>query len=136
MNFHQNHIKLSVAFAFISIVLLTGSAFGQETALAAVDPVKKVPADKAKSSKTENNVVTTATPKPDELADEVAALKAENAAVMEQLRKMSEQQKAMLEQVDRLQKRLDGPVSSTADSKPPADQIGPPVQTEPATDVR
>ena len=138
MNYRHKHIRLSVAFAFISLALLTGSAFGQETALGTVDPVKKVPADKAKSSKTENNVVTKATPKPDELADEVAALKAENAAVMEQLRKMAEQQKALLEKVDLLQVRLDGPGTSTADAKPAADQIGPPVPpatTLPATNA-
>ena len=39
---------------------------------------------------------------------DVAALKAENAAVREQLRRMEEQQKALLELVDRLQRRLDG----------------------------
>ncbi len=43
-----------------------------------------------------------------ELESDVAALKAENAAVREQLRRMEEQQKALLELVDRLQRRLDG----------------------------
>ena len=35
-------------------------------------------------------------------------MKAENAAVREHLRKMEEQQKALLELVERLQRRLDG----------------------------
>jgi hypothetical protein len=39
---------------------------------------------------------------------ELDTLKAENAAVRELLRNMAEQQKALLEQVDRLQRRLDG----------------------------
>ena len=45
----------------------------------------------------------------DNLERDIAAVKAENAAVREQLRKMEEQQKALLELVDRLQRRLDGP---------------------------
>ncbi len=43
-----------------------------------------------------------------DLKDEIEAVKAENAAVRELLRKMEEQQKTLLEQVDRLQRRLDG----------------------------
>jgi hypothetical protein len=43
-----------------------------------------------------------------DLKGEVDSLKAENAAVRELLRKMEEQQRALLEQVDRLQRRLDG----------------------------
>src|SRR5206468_10224232 len=56
--------------------------------------------------------------------NDVAAVKAENAAVREQLRKMEEQQKALLELVDRMQRRLDSlPVadrSRTALSPGPA----------------
>jgi hypothetical protein len=47
-------------------------------------------------------------PRPGGLESEVDALKADNAVVRELLRKMEEQQKALLEQVDRLQRRLDG----------------------------
>ena len=47
-------------------------------------------------------------PKRNDLKDEIEAVKAENAAVRELLRKMEEQQKTLLEQVDRLQRRLDG----------------------------
>jgi hypothetical protein len=45
--------------------------------------------------------------KANDLQNEITTLKAENAAVRELLRKMAEQQKALLEQVDRLQQRLD-----------------------------
>ena len=43
-----------------------------------------------------------------DLESEVSAVKAENAEIRELLRKMEEQQKALLEQVDRMQRRLDG----------------------------
>jgi hypothetical protein len=43
-----------------------------------------------------------------DVESDVAALKADNAAVREQLRKMEEQQKALLELVERLQRRLEG----------------------------
>ena len=52
---------------------------------------------------------------PGDLKEEVETLKAENAAVRELLRKMEEQQKTLLDQVERLQKRLDG--SATANSQ-------------------
>src|SRR4029077_11203919 len=47
-------------------------------------------------------------PKPKDLQSEIEAVKAENTEVRELLRKMEEQQKILLEQVERLQKRLDG----------------------------
>lgn len=50
--------------------------------------------------------------KPKDLENEVASLKAENVAVREQLRKLAEQQKAILEQFERLQRRLDGPATT------------------------
>jgi TolA-binding protein len=86
-------------------------------------------------------------PKREDLKDEIDAVKAENAAVRELLRKMEEQQKILLEQVERLQKRLDG--GSTADasitgkplltpatadpSAPAANANTPPAATNPAT---
>ena len=47
-------------------------------------------------------------PRPSDLESDIAALKADNAAVREQLRRMEEEHKALLELVDRLQRRLDG----------------------------
>ena len=52
-------------------------------------------------------------PRTDDLQTTVDNLKAENAEVRELLRKMEEQQKTLLEQMDRLQRRMDG--SATAD---------------------
>ena len=48
---------------------------------------------------------------------------ADNAAVREQLRKMEEQQRALLELVDQLQRRLDG--STVAEVPRPAQPPGP-----------
>jgi hypothetical protein len=61
--------------------------------------------------------------KPKDLENDVAHLKAENAAVREQLRKMEEQQKALMDQFERLLLRLDG--------MPPA-VVQPASQTQPA----
>ena len=74
-------IKLFVALMATSLTVLTGSAFAQ---VAAEDI------------------------RPNSLESEVETLKAENAVVRELLRKMEEQQKTLLEQVERLQRRLDG----------------------------
>ncbi len=49
-----------------------------------------------------------------DLEREIEDLRAENAAVRELLRGMEEQQKAILEQVDRLQRRLDGAAAAVA----------------------
>jgi len=53
---------------------------------------------------------------------------ADNAAVREQLRKMEEQQKTLLELVDRLERRLDG--STVAEVSPPAQPPDPAEATE------
>ncbi|HEU4766899.1 MAG TPA: hypothetical protein VFS77_05975, partial [Pyrinomonadaceae bacterium] len=83
--------------ALTSVALFSISAFGQSPAINSVDKritvaEKKVAADEPKSK---------------DLQSEVETMKAENAAVRELLRKMEEQQKTLLEQVDRLQRRLD-----------------------------
>jgi hypothetical protein len=54
------------------------------------------------------------TPATIELQQELADVKAENAAVKEQLRKMEEQQKALIEMIDRLQLKLDGLAAAQA----------------------
>ena len=98
MPVHQDYIKRSIVLAWTSVALFSISAFGQSPAINSVDKritvaEKKVAADEPKSK---------------DLQSEVEAMKAENAAVRELLRKMEEQQKTLLEQVDRLQRRLDG----------------------------
>ena len=117
---HPAHIKLVVASMLTSVTLSASSAFAQSQATRPVSPQKDVaPAQGFRLSDSE---VTVAEPKPapsgtdvaaDEpptsyLKNEVESLKAENAVVRELLRKMEEQQTALLEQVDRLQRRLDG----------------------------
>jgi len=79
---------------------------------------------KAADSKTADPKAAADDPKPADLQSEIAAVKAENAAVREMLRKMAEQQKLLLEQVDRMQKRLDDKATATVVT--PATIIGPP----------
>jgi hypothetical protein len=56
-----------------------------------------------------------------DLKSELDALKAENTVVRELLRRMEEQQKALLEQVDRLQRRLDGGTSAVVQPGGPSE---------------
>jgi hypothetical protein len=90
------------------------NAGGPDNKVAAEKPAAdKPPADK---------------PKRDDLKDEIDAVKAENAAVRELLRKMAEQQKTLLEQVDRLQRRLDG--NSTTDASIAGKTLVPPATAD------
>ncbi len=81
MSIPRAFIKASVAVALASVTSFTTSAFGQSLA---------------------------GDSKPKDLPSEIEAVKAENAVIRELLRKMAEQQRILLEQVDRLQRRLDG----------------------------
>ena len=97
-----------VLLASASVILLAASVWGQDPASQLGAPDKKViaaqksePASPEKKGAVENL-------RPDELEREVSAVKAENAAMREQLRRMEEQQKALLEVVERLQQRLEG----------------------------
>jgi hypothetical protein len=122
MPVHRAYIKLSIALAVMSVTLFTTSASGQSpatrpnstdkgiaTAQASQlgNPENKVAASEPKPSSAENKAEAEE-PKPNDMQSEIEAVKAENAAVRELLHKMGEQQKALLEQVDRLQRRLDG----------------------------
>jgi hypothetical protein len=78
-----------------------------DVATATVGPDEKVVVEPVNPGQSTNDVANHDA-KSDDLKGEVAAVKAENAAVKEILRKMEEQQKVLLEQVDRLQQRLDG----------------------------
>ena len=122
MPVHREYIKLSIVLAFTSVALFSISAFGQSPAINSTDKritvaEKKVAADE---------------PKPKDLQSEVEAMKAENAAVRELLRKMEVQQKTLLEQVDRLERRLAGTATdSQSDSQP----IGPAATADAATPI-
>jgi hypothetical protein len=118
MNLHA-YIKRLVALTFTSVTLFAGSAFGQSTATRPDSQQKEgaaalesrlsdpeIPASEPKSGRAENKVAAEE-PRPNDLQSEVETLKAENIAVRELLRKMEEQQKVLLEQVERLQRRID-----------------------------
>jgi hypothetical protein len=120
---HCAHIKLFVALAFISVMLWAGSALGQSPATPPVTSQKDVAsrssnsevASESKPNKTVNRVPADES-RPEDLKSELETLKSENAAVRELLQKMADQQKALLEQVDRLQRRLDGTASTNTQS--------------------
>ena len=97
-------IGASLALAFTSVTFFTTSASGQSPA---ARPNSTVAVSEPKPGSAENRVAAE-DPKPKDLQSEIEAVKAENTEVRELLRKMEEQQKILLEQVDRLQKRLDG----------------------------
>src|SRR6185503_3945880 len=102
------YVRLRVALAFTSVTLFTTFAYGQSPVIPPVSPDKGAAAAQgARSSNPEKNVAAKE-PRPGDLENEVAAMKAENAAVREQLRKMEDQQKSLLELVDGLRRKLDG----------------------------
>jgi hypothetical protein len=113
MSVHRAFIKLLVVSALTSVVLFTTSAFGQSPAI--------------RPSNTENGIGADE-PKRKDLQSEVEAMKAENVAVRELLRKMEEQQKTLLEQMNRLQRRLDG--GTATDVSIAGQPIGPPATTD------
>ena len=127
MSIPRAYIKLSFAFVLTSVTLFTTSAAGQSPApqpntdkgiTIAQEPrlgnlENKVAASEPKPGTTENKVAADE-PKRKDLKDEIEEVKAENAAVRELLRKMEEQQKTLLDQVDRLQRRLDGSTATEA----------------------
>lgn len=77
-----NSVTLSLALALTSVMVLAGSAGGQTSAV-------------------------TPSPTQNHLESDLATLRADNAIVREELRRMEEQQKLLLEMIDRLQRRLD-----------------------------
>ena len=99
------YIKLVLMLT--SVTLFAGSAFGQSPATRPDSQPKEVATAEPTPSKPDNKIPV-AESRPKDLQSEVESLKAENAAVRELLRRMEEQQKVLLEQVDRLQRRLDG----------------------------
>ena len=100
-------IKITTTAVLVSVGLLFTSASGQSPITKPVSSDKQIVLVQGPRSGNEENKVAAETSKPDDLGSEVAAVKAENAAFRESLRKMEEQQKALLEMVDRLQRKLD-----------------------------
>src|SRR6266850_663451 len=100
MLIRRAYFRLSVALAFLSVMFLTTSAYGQSP------PIRSGAADSEVAAAAKK--VVAEDPRPGDLEKEVTAVKAENAALKEQLRRLDEQQKAMLEQFKLLQQRLEG----------------------------
>ncbi len=99
-------VKPSAVLALTSITFFTSSVSGQSLAnrpdgAAAVSGARTGSGDKKVAD----------APKPRDLEREIDAVRAENAEVRALLHMMEEQQKILLEQVERLQKRLDGGVA-------------------------
>jgi len=135
----------------LALTLLSISVSGQSPTTQAVNSDKPTVAAQGPRPANQETKVVDDPPKPGDLESQVAAVKAENEAFRESLRKMEEQQKLLLEMVDRLQRKLDGAaivdVSGTAQSReateasaqPAAAVVSPPVsppQPKPADDDR
>src|SRR5262245_33750472 len=117
---HCAYVKLFALLTFLSMILFAHSAFGQSTTtrpenqqkeIAAAQSQRSSSSDNSASESKPGNKIATDDPKPNEVQEELSALKAENAAVRELLKKMEQQQKSLMDQVDRLQRRLDGAAS-------------------------
>ncbi len=63
--------------------------------------------------------------RPTSLESEVTEMRAENGVIREQLRKLEEQQKTILQLIDELQRKLDGRPAAIAQQSPPAPQPQP-----------
>jgi hypothetical protein len=122
MSVRRASIRLTVTFAVTAVTLFTTSARGQSSTTRPRNSDKETITAQGTLGNLDNRV-TAGAPKSGDLEAEVSAVKAESAAVREQLRKMEEQQKALLELVDRLQRRLDG--LGIADVSRPAQPPGP-----------
>src|SRR5215211_1088207 len=101
-------IKVKVTLVLTALTFFTTSANGQSTPIRAGNSDKPTVAAQGPRPVNQENKVTDDPPKPSDLESQVAAVKAENEAFRESLRKMEEQQKLLLEIVDRLQRKLDG----------------------------
>ena len=102
------YVRLVTALTCLSVSLLATSAYGQSPVTPPAAPDQEVIAAQGPRSINPEKKVVAEDPRPGDLESEVTALKTENAAVREHLRKMEEQQKALLELVDGLRRRLDG----------------------------
>jgi len=87
------YIRFSIALALTSVTVFTTSASGQSPT-AEPNSIDTGIADR------EANQIPAEKPEQDDLKDEIEALKAENAAILERLRKTEEQQKTLVERID------------------------------------
>jgi len=101
------HMKSLVAFALTTVTLFSSAAFAQTPAQRSDSQPKEVASSEPKTAKPDSKIAPDET-KSNDLRIDIETVKAENVAVRELLRKMEEQQKLLMDQVDRLQRRLDG----------------------------
>ena len=95
--------------ALTSVTFFATSAYGQFPANTPGGPNNQVAAAQGFQLDKAGNSFLVQKPRSIDLEAEIATVKADNAAIREQLRRMEEQQRALLELVDLLQKRLGGP---------------------------
>lgn len=115
---HRSSIGLTVVIAFMLLTLRVASASGQSTTRSANSDKETVVVQGPRSGNQEYKITATEASKSSDLESEVSAVKAENAAFREALRKMEEQQKALLEMVERLEKKFDDTAKTNAQVTP------------------
>ena len=109
MSIHRASLSIAFVSALTSVTFFATAAYGQSSAGQPASADKQIAQiQSGTSGKTDTKAVPAVTPAAGDLQSEVTALKAENAVVRELLQKMEEQQKTLLEQVNQLQRRLDG----------------------------
>lgn len=118
----KSSVSLKVALALTAVTLFTTSARAQSPASPPVNSIQETVAAEGSRLDNKENKAAAAAPRPNDLESQVADVKAENAALRESLRKMEEQQKALLEMVGRLQHRVDG--AATAEAQPAVEPQG------------
>ena len=128
MPVHRASILRTVTLSLTAATLLTTFASGQTTTTQPANSNKDTVAAQGSLLEKQENRVATDTPRAGDLESQVEAVKAENAPVREQLRKMEEQQKALLEMVQRLEKKLD--VTATANVQVTGEPLGPPTTAD------
>ena len=116
---HRSSIELTVVLAFMLLTLLGASASGQSTGPRSANSDKET-VQGSRSGNQEYKDVATEASKSGDLESEVSAVKAENAAFREALRKMEAQQKALLEMLERLEKKFDDNAKPNAQLTPQA----------------
>jgi hypothetical protein len=119
VSIERAYIKLSTAFTVSSVALFTTFAFGQHPSI-------------RQDSTNSGVAVVMEESIPIDLRSEVEAVKAENASILELLRKMEDQQKAISEQVERLQRRLDETAPDPIPAETPVAPTEQPGESEPA----
>jgi len=105
---HRASIRVRVTLALTALPLFMPSASAQSPTTWPGNSDRETVAAQGSRLGSHENKEDAKAPKASDLESEVAAVKAENAAFREALRKMNEQQRALLETVERLQRKLDG----------------------------